>query len=155
MSKSTFISPNVIESFKHESDPDAIAIKEQEESIEISEKNIAMQKADLQYRKEKRAKQIVIKWRESILWCLDVDDNPEFFLKTALALSECVAYKNAIDVNADIKLKIGTTLSIMHRIGKIGRISFRNSSYYGLAKYFNEDLQTLKPEYEKNLKKLR
>ena len=47
-----------------------------------------------------------------------------------------------------MKNNIATTLSMLFRDSKIGRIDINGKNYYGLAQYFNADLETVKSKYQ-------
>ncbi len=97
-----------------------------------------------------------IKWRDSVKWCLEIDsENPRYFLKSTVGVYNCIAFKHGIDITADIRNKIATTLSqlFMEKI-LIGRYMHGNTLYYGMAKFFKENLTDLKDEYIEQLDKL-
>jgi hypothetical protein len=103
----------------------------------------------LKYIKEVQVKNTIIKWRDEIRACLGIDDDTEDELYTATDIARCVAIRHGLDVTSDMKNKISTTLSIMHRSGDIGRIQQESGkSYYGVVRLFDETLKNLKPEYQ-------
>jgi hypothetical protein len=120
------------------------------------EKELSQHESELNYLKKKNAETIVIRWKESIKWCLEVDaDNPYYFIKKPLFVSKCIAKKHGVEITTDIKNKISTTLSIMFNQGLIGRIQYNGASYYGLPKFFKKNLTELKEEYKDKLEMLR
>lgn len=131
-----------------------ILAKEQE-IIELTNK-LADAKYELVKMKQENAENIVIRWKESINWCITVDsDNPYYFIKTPAFISKCIAAKHGVEITRDIKNKIATNLSQMFNQGLIGRIQHGGASYYGLTKFFKNDLVTLKKEYETFLDRLK
>jgi hypothetical protein len=139
-----------------QNDPNALRIAELTQEIEITENKVIDLKGELYKLKEKRP-EVIIKYRESIRWCLDVDArNSKFFLKTAQGVYNCIAFKHKIDIDSKTKSKISTTLSMMHKEGLIGRLYHegKNAHYYGLASFFEKDLVTLKKKYEKDFEEL-
>lgn len=136
--------------------PDAIkAIHAKEEEISALQKMLAQKTFELQEMKRRNAATITIQWKESIFSCLEVDENtPEFFnyfLKTPAFISDCVAWNCGVDTTRDLKNKIASTLSFMFSKGQVGRIQQNGKTYYGLPKYFNKDLVSIKPIYMKHL----
>lgn len=152
---------SVSEAIKHatqivlEKDAAAKQIATIENEIENKRKEITQLEADL-YVLRKNRPAVNIKWRDSIMWCLTVDsDDPSYFLKTTAGVYTCVAYKHKVEVDADMKSKVGSTLSLMFRQNLIGRYQHTNGDhYYGLSEYFESDLITLKKKYGKNVDKL-
>lgn len=131
-------------------------IKEKEELIAKSESELAKQKFELQELKRLNASTITIQWKESVKWCLSVDQgNLKYFIKTPAFVAKCIAQKHGVDVTRDIKNKIATTLSAMFNAKLIGRISYEGKTYYGLPEIFEKDLTTLKAVYSNYLSQLR
>lgn len=159
MSSNIGISQEIIEAKEEELQNDSMVhdILELEEKIDAEEKKVVLLKAELSYLKNKRAESITIKWRESIMWCLSVDvKNPFYFIKSSVGVHKCIAYKHSIEITADIKNKIATTLSMMFKEQKhIGRIEHNGTFYYGLKELFEDDYVTLKKEYRKKMKELK
>lgn len=102
--------------------------------------------------------EILIKWRDSILWCLEVDSkNDGYFIKNADSVCKCIAYKHRIEITPGIRNKIASTLSTMFTQKIIGRyfIDSKNANYYGLKEFFKgRELNLLKDEYMGKIKKL-
>lgn len=113
---------------------------------------------EVQVLKKKNAESISIPLKQSVLDCLEIEkdrqDFPQYFLKTPTFISNCVAWCYAVDVNTDIKNKIASTLSFMFKEGIVGRIKHNNKTYYGLAKFFEKDLVTVKKKYQNNVAQL-
>lgn len=124
---------------------------------EIRKKEDELQNLDEQYRavlfelqklRRVNAANITIQWKESIKNCLGSEpEEPGYFLRTPAFISNCVAWEHGVEITRDIKNKIATTLSLMFNQGLVGRIQHNNKTYYGLPKYFKNDLTTLKKEY--------
>lgn len=78
-----------------------------------------------------------LKWREEIRHCLK---NRKELLSSA-EISNCVCIRHDTEPNRNIKLKVGTTLSMMFNEGEIGRyIPDGLKDYrYGLGEFFNKD----------------
>lgn len=138
-----------------------IARKEQAMTILLSQKekiesDIAKCQTDLLLLKKKNAETIVIRWKESVKWCLETDaTNPYYFIKTPLFVAMCIAKKHGVEITRDIKNKISTTLSIMFNQKEIGRTQHNGASYYGLPEFFKKDLMELKDEYQDKIDLLR
>jgi len=151
-----YISPEIEAATKKawEGDPLAKEIEEINRTIETKASEIAELEGKLNRFKTERAA-LPIKWRHSTLWCLAVDEkNRRYFLKTTPGVYKCVAFKNQIDVTPDMKNKVAVTLANLFKDGKIGRIYHNGTYYYGLRKFFTEDLTQLKDEYLSDLDKL-
>lgn len=129
-------------------------IADTEKAIKNMEQDLHLKKAELSFLKKQVSKNAGIKWRESIIWCLDTKQK-ELFIKTPLFISKCISQKHNVQVNRDIKNKIATTLSLMFGLKLIGRISHEGVTYYGLPKYFKDDMTTLKREFISYLKILK
>lgn len=124
---------------------------------EIRDKEMLLQELDEKYRaaqfelqelKRINAANITIQWKESIKNCLESEpEEPGYFLRTPAFISNCVAWTYGVEITRDIKNKIATTLSLMFNQGLIGRVNHNGKTYYGLSKYFKNDLTTLKKEY--------
>ena|ERR1700761_2070261 len=98
---------------------------------------------------------VIIKWRESVKWCLDIDsENHRYFLKSTPGVYTCIAYKYKVDPDRNIKNKIAITLASLYKEGIIGRIEYNGVYLYGLTKFFNDDLTDLKEEYKDRLETL-
>lgn len=150
------ISPQLIEATKKIllADPFAKKIDDINEQINDSQLSISKLETELAIVKSKRPP-IVIKWRRSIEWCLEVDSqNKKYFLKNSPGVCNCIAFKHKVDLTPDIKNKIATTLSMMFRDQLIGRLLIDGTYYYGLPTFFEKDLKTLKKEYLKDVKQL-
>lgn len=98
-----------------------------------------------------------IKWRDEIRTCI-TPHNPEiFYLATSSQIASCIAYKFDIKaITRDIKSKISSTLSLMFREGRIGRMGDVNGKdfMYGVIDFFENNKTTLKNEYIKRLGEL-
>lgn len=137
-------------------DPVALRIVELTQEITEAENKVIDLKGELFKIKEKRP-EVVIKYRESIRWCLDVDArNSKFFLKTAQGVYKCIEFLYKTELDSKTKSKVSTTLSMMHKEGLIGRLyhEVKNAHYYGLESFFEKDLVTLKKKYEKDFEQL-
>lgn len=131
-------------------------IMEKEKLISELENQLSKEKYELIRMKEQNAQDVVIRWKESINWCITVDsENPYYFIKTPTYISKCIASKHGVEVTRDIKNKIATNLSQMFKQKLIGRIQHGGASYYGLTKFFKNDRITLKKEYEPLLEKVK
>jgi hypothetical protein len=98
---------------------------------------------------------VIIKWRESIRWCLEIDsENYRYFLKSTSGVYQCIAFKHKVDITGDIKNKISVTLAALFKEKTIGRISYEGIYLYGLTKFFTDDLSDLKDEYKAGLNRL-
>jgi hypothetical protein len=96
-----------------------------------------------------------IRWRKEIRYCIlkYADGNPPS-LATSNELADCVANVNGLDkADRNIKVKISTSLSLMFSNPKkreVGRITSNNGEdyLYGDLRFFEEDGETLKAEYQ-------
>src|SRR5688500_18478117 len=89
-----------------QNDPNALRIEQLVQEITDAENKVIDLKGELFKLKEKRP-EIIIKYRESVRWCLDVDSkNSKFFLKTAQGVYNCIAFKYKIDLDSKTKSKI-------------------------------------------------
>lgn len=136
-------------------DPVVKEISSIESEIEKKKKEITDLEAKL-YVIQKNRPEVAIKWRESINWCLTVDSHsPKYFLKTTAGVYNCVAYKHKVEIDAQMKSKVGSTLSLMFRQKLIGRYEHVNGNhYYGLLEFFEKDCTTIKKKYAKDLDQL-
>lgn len=123
-------------------------IREKESLInELTEKFHAT-KFELGELKRINAANTTIQWKESIKNCLtDESIQSSYFLKTPAFISNCVSWTYGVELTRDIKNKIATTLSVMFNQGLIGRVSHNGKTYYGLDKFFEKDMTTLKKKY--------
>ena len=147
------ISPDIIAATEKEIENDPIALQIDQISKEISEKEsrIIDLQAQLFVIKSKRPV-VKIKWRDSIKWCLEIDAaNKIYFLKSGAGVYKCIAFKHKVDITSEIKNKINISLSSLFKEGTIGRIQYNGVFYYGLTKFFNDDLITLKQQYVSDL----
>jgi len=93
----------------------------------------------IDYLKQYQAKEnTVIKWRKEIRDCLE---NRSSILSTSAEIADCVAERNGLVADRNIKVKISTTLSLMFKEGEIGRLPFDGETdfKYGDKKYFLEE----------------
>lgn len=96
---------NVDVSDEVKSEADAELLKDEFASrIDSIDKQIAGLEVELDTLKFERdmvVKQrppVVIKWRDSIKWCLQVDSqNPRYFLKSTPGVYKCIAYKHKVE----------------------------------------------------------
>lgn len=158
MIETNIISPAVIRSLDDDLAKNPRAKLLYDINLEISQKEQEI--AELKYKLDFNKSFIPvgdIKWRDSIRWCLEIDaDNSSYFLKNSVAVYKCIAFKHGIDISSDIKNKIATTLSMLFKErDEVGRISYNNTFYYGVSKFFKEGLTELKNEYINDLKKLK
>lgn len=126
-------------------------IEKHEVELNQAELHAASIKGELEMLKKKHAESLVIKWRDEIRGCMRRVDNGDYLFVTAQQIIECIEYKNSIVADRNIKNKVATTLSIMHKEGEIGRIESPDGSIYGHKTLFNNDLKTAKKQYRKLL----
>jgi hypothetical protein len=122
-------------------------IRAMEEKIKGLEQDKFKAEQELLLLRQDHEKFIKIKWREEVRACLK-NSAGYHILRTSYAISQCVAWRNAVSENRNLKLKIGTTLSMMFRDKEIGRVVLPNKRdfYYGDASLFRDDLKTIKKE---------
>lgn len=89
---------------------------------------------------------VALKWRSEVRRCL----NGQNVLVTSSDVADCVAVRNTIPVDRNIRLKVSTTLSTLYNEGEIGRYARdgERDYYYGLRNYFENDGTTVKKEHE-------
>jgi hypothetical protein len=113
---------------------------------------------NLKYERDRVKKQrplVVIKWRDSVKWCLEVDaENFRYFLKSTPGVYLCIGFKHKVEITSDIKNKIAVTLASLFKEKVIGRYDYKGTYLYGLTKFFNDDLTDLKEEYKSRLDRL-
>ena len=156
MNKDPLISSDIVQAteISLQRDPDAKEINDISIEIDAIESELDSLKAKL-YVKQKRRQDIAVKWRNDAIWCLEVDsNNPRYFLKSAAGVYKCIAFKHKIEINPDMKNKVTITLASLFKEKKIGRIKIGSSSYYGLTKFFKDDLGELTNEARINIDKL-
>ena len=134
-------SPNLI--------PEIRKRKEELSKIEIERHRIL---TELNILTAHHESQIKIHWREEIRRCLKNRIGNSVLINSN-AVAQCVAYRNELTINRNIKLKIATTLSMMYREGEIGRTEKEKDSdyFYGNKELFQKDLKTLKKDVLKNV----
>lgn len=89
-----------------------------------------------------------IKWRKEIRHCLTL--STDFHLMSSNEIAACVVKTNNLPgIDRNIKTKVSSTLSLMHKEGEIGRVRLKHTAdfFYGIKEYFESDLTTLKAEY--------
>lgn len=127
------------------SESDKLSIQEilrLEKEFDENEKKQRQLQTEINYKKSK----LNISWQVFIQQCLET--RKDFYaLKTPAQISTCISINFGFAPTREMKNNIATTLSNLFYDEKIGRISINNKSYYGLSKYFNSDLTTLKPKY--------
>lgn len=156
MIEDIFISPEIKEATKKglQADPLAQEIDQLNNEINLKTSEINQLQDKLNRFKMERAS-LPIKWRSSTLWCLTIDaDNFRFFLKSTAGVYKCVAFKNKVDITSDMKNKVAVTLAGLFKEKMIGRISHNGNFYYGLPKFFKDNLTELKDEYKDDLDRL-
>jgi hypothetical protein len=156
MVKDLEISPEIKEATKIGFEADPVAKEIDAINNEISEKQRELYNLQDKLNRFKTERgDIKIPWRQSALWCLDVDkNNPHYFLKSASGVYKCVAYKNKVDITPDMKNKVAVTLAALYNADKIGRIYHCGNHYYGLLEFFKDGKDELKEEYKQQLVKL-
>lgn len=98
-----------------------------------------------------------IKWREEIRNCITTTQPLQFYLANSNQIARCIAYNQGLEIiNRDVRSKISSTLSLMFREGEIGRTGGENGKdfLYGIEKFFEQDMITLKKEYRNRLSEL-
>lgn len=132
-------------------------IKDREKVIIDYRNKIAQYEFEVQQLKRFNAENTIIRWKDSIKWCLEVDkENPFYFIKNTAYVAKCIANKHGVEITRDIKNKISTTLSVMYNQKEIGRIQYNGNTFYGLPEFFEaENLDVLKKEYQAGLDNLR
>lgn len=92
-----------------------------------------------------------LKWRKEIIECLEINNsNGRKAIYTSLEIAECVAQRNKLEfIDRNIKTKISTTLSLMHKDKRVGRVQIPNTNefYYSVKENFvDKELTILLPE---------
>ena len=118
-------------------------IKALELQYEETEKKQRALKTEIDYQKTR----LNIQYYPLVLDCLNVGKDL-YSLKTPIQVANCVALNFGIEASREMKNNIATTLSMLFRDSKIGRIDINGKNYYGLAQYFNADLETVKSKYQ-------
>jgi Rps23 Pro-64 3,4-dihydroxylase Tpa1-like proline 4-hydroxylase len=98
-----------------------------------------------------------IRWRTAIRECLAVKESHQFYLTNSNYIARCIAWHHSLEIiNREIKSKISSTLSLMFREGEIGRFGGENGKnyLYGLKKFFESDMTTLKKMYKSRISEL-
>jgi len=98
-----------------------------------------------------------VRWRASIRQCLAVKQPHKFYLFDSNHIARCIGWRHGLEIiNREIKSKVSSTLSLMFREGEIGRFGGENGKYYlyGIEKFFEPDMITLKKEYKKRISEL-
>jgi hypothetical protein len=142
-----------------QSDPEAKLIADISEEVKAKSDELIELKAKLQVLEQKRP-EISIPYRESIMWCLNVDStNPYYFLKSKEGLVKCVQYKHKAKLTHKQNNAFGSVLSMLFKEGKIGRITHFDMFFYGLPNMFEKDefglLTILKEEYKIHVHQLK
>lgn len=155
------IPPSIVAA-KEKSVPDPMLkeVSDLEKTVEEKERSLRHMRADLLALKDKRRKELKLAHRENAIWCLEIDeDNPFYFLKSSKGVAMCIAFKNSIDADADLKSKTATALSWLYLNGQIGRVDYNDKRYYGVLKHFKKDgsglYSVFRPSKGKELENLR
>lgn len=140
-------------------DPQAKEIATLQTSIKQKRREVIEMESTLTVLEKTRPK-ISIPYRDSIMWCLQVDStNPYYFLKSKQGLVKCVEYKHKAKLTTGQKNALGSVLSMMYNERKIGRISHFDMYFYGLPEMFEKDgenpLTELKEDYKQYVNQLR
>lgn len=146
MSANTSISLPLLLALTRKKTPLLEQIEKHEKELMDIEMQAAILKGKIELLKKRHAESVVLKWRDEIRGCMQRVDNGEYILVTPQQVVSCIEYKNSIAADRNIKNKIATTLSLMHREGEIGRVESDNGSIYGHKSLFKNDLKTLKNE---------
>jgi hypothetical protein len=117
-------------------------IKEREKALNEAMLNVSRLQSEISFYKRK----LSISWIGQINYCLGIGEG-FYALKTPVQITDCIAISFGITASREMKNNVSTSLSTMYSDKKLGRISINGKNYYGLPKYFNDDFETLKPEY--------
>lgn len=115
-----------------------VRISETESSLEEMKKMLVLLK-------DKRAKNIPIKYREAIRICLG--NEGKYYLCSHHTIISCVEIQHKIKTNSQMKNNVTSTLLMMRKDGELDRVRHNNMYYYGKKEIFNEDGE-LKEEYK-------
>lgn len=141
MSNISHIPTSIIEATKAAPKDDMlIEIDNMTKYLEETERELRHKKADLEELKRKRREEIKLAYRESTMWCVKIDqNNPWYFLKTSMGIAHCIAYKNSVDLDKEIKSKSATALSWLFLNKQIGRVAYNGTNWYGVLDHFVQD----------------
>lgn len=140
-------------------DSNAKKIAEIEQQLDKKRIEIFQLEADLSLATKMRP-EVILEYRKSILWCLEVDAKSDYyFLKKKEGLVKCIEYKHKIKLTPKQNNSFGATLSFMFKEKAVGRTDLLDVFFYGVPSLFERDkdglLTVLKSKYVKQLPYLR